>query len=114
NVREQINLLLTHFPVRAIKTGLLYSSEIVETVAAVLEESAENIPLVVDPVMIATSGDPLLQPAAVETYRRSLCPRATLITPNMAEAAALTGQSVSDLDEMRVAGEKLAKEFGTR
>ena len=113
NVREQIELLLAHFPVGAIKTGLLCSPEIVETVAAALEQ-ADGIPVVVDPVMVATSGDALLQPAAVEIYCSRLFPRATLITPNMAEAAALTGRPVRDLDEMRVAGEQLARKFGTR
>lgn len=114
NLREQIELLLAHFPIGAIKTGLLYSPEIVDVVATVLEESAGGIPLVVDPVMIATSGDALLQPAAVETYRARLFPRATLVTPNMAEAAALTGRAVGNLEEMRIAGEQLAKKFGTR
>jgi len=113
NVREQIELLLAHLPVAAIKTGLLCSPEIVETVATVLEQAA-GIPLIIDPVMIATSGDALLQPAAVETYRAQLFPRAILVTPNMAEAAALTGRPVRNLDEMRAAGEQLAKKFGTR
>jgi hydroxymethylpyrimidine/phosphomethylpyrimidine kinase len=113
NVREQIELLLAHFPVAAIKTGLLCSPGIVETVAAALEQ-AGCIPLVVDPVMIASSGDALLQPAAVEICCARLFPRATLITPNMDEAAALTGRPVRDLGEMRVAGEQLARKFGTR
>ncbi len=113
NVRQQIELCLAHFPVGAIKTGLLYSPEAVEVVADVLEKFP-RLPLVVDPVMIATGGDALLQPAAVETYRARLFPRATLVTPNMAEAAALTGRPVSNLEEMRVAGEQLAREFGTR
>ncbi len=113
NVREQIELCLANFPVGAIKTGLLYSPEVVEVVASVLEKF-ERIPLVVDPVMIATSGDALLQPAAVETYRARLFPRATLVTPNMDEAAALTGRPVGNLEEMRSAGEQLAREFGTR
>ncbi|MGH8093362.1 MAG: bifunctional hydroxymethylpyrimidine kinase/phosphomethylpyrimidine kinase [Chthoniobacterales bacterium] len=113
NVREQIELCLAHFPVRAIKTGLLCSAEIVETVADVLEASAGAIPIIVDPVMVATSGDILLQPEAIELYRGRLFPRATLVTPNIAEAAALTGQAVCNLAEMRVAGEELARKFGT-
>ncbi|MEO6969407.1 MAG: bifunctional hydroxymethylpyrimidine kinase/phosphomethylpyrimidine kinase [Chthoniobacterales bacterium] len=114
NVREQIELLLGSFPVGAIKTGLLFSAEVVQTVASVLERCAGTIPLIVDPVMIATSGDALLEPAAVETYRARLFPRATLITPNMAEAAALIGRPVRDLDEMKAAGSELAQKFGTR
>jgi hydroxymethylpyrimidine/phosphomethylpyrimidine kinase len=114
NVREQIELLLENFPVAAIKTGLLFSAEIVEVVVRVLEPRAREIPLIVDPVMIATSGDALLQPAAVESYRSRLFPLATLVTPNMAEAAALAGLPVRNLDEMRVAGKQLAQDFGTR
>src|SRR5450432_1635446 len=114
NVREQIELLLGSFPIGAIKTGLLYSVEIVEAVATLLEDRAARIPLIVDPVMIATSGDALLQPAAVESYCARLFHRATLVTPNMAEAAALTGRPVRNLEEMRAAGEELTRIFGTR
>ena len=62
--------------------------------------------------MIATSGDALLQPAAVEIYRSRLFPRATLVTPNMAEAAALTGRPVRNLDEMRAAGSSWRENSG--
>ena len=113
SVGEQIELLLAHFPVAAIKTGLLCSPEIVEMVAASLKQTA-GIPLIVDPVMVATSGDALLSPGAVETYCSRLFPEATLVTPNMAEAAALTGQPVRNLAEMRAAGAQLARKFGTR
>ena len=111
SVREQIELCLANFPVRAIKTGLLCSAEIVETVADVLEVSAGEIPLVVDPVMVATSGDILLQPEAVELYCARLFPRAALVTPNMAEASALTGHAVRNLKDMRAVGEELARKF---
>ena len=114
NVREQIELLLGTFPIGAIKTGLLFSAEIVETVAHTLERCAGKIPLIIDPVMIATSGDALLQPAAVASYCARLFPRATLVTPNLAEAAALTGRSVRDVGEMKAAGNELARKFRTR
>ena len=112
NVRAQIELLLANFPVGAIKTGLLFSAEVVGLVAEILEQAAREIPLVIDPVMIATSGDPLLQPAAVELYRTRLFPLATLVTPNMAETAALTNLAVTNLEEMRVAGEQLQASYG--
>ena len=114
NVRAQLELLLARFPVRAIKTGLLFSAEIVELVARILERCATKIPLVIDPVMVATSGDLLLQPAAVETYRSRLFPLATLVTPNIAEAAALTGSPVRNVDEMRTAGERLQAKYGVK
>lgn len=114
NVREQIALLLGSFPIGAIKTGLLYSAEIVEAVATLLANRPRNIPLIVDPVMIATSGDALLQPAAVESYCARLFPQATLVTPNLDEAAALLGRPVRELAEMKAAGNELARKFGTR
>src|SRR5450432_670617 len=114
NVVEQIELLLANFPIAAIKTCLLFSPAIVEIVATIIERRAAKIPLVVDPVMIATSGDPLLQPAAIELYQSRLFTLAALITPNMAEAAALTGLPVRDLNEMRAAGKKLTAKYGAR
>lgn len=114
NVRDQIELLLSGFPIGAIKTGLLYSAEIVETVAVAMSNRPRKIPLIVDPVMVATSGDALLQPAAVESYCTSLFPQATLVTPNLDEAAALIGRPVRDLSEMKAAGNELARRFGTR
>ena len=114
NVRQQIELCLTNFPVKAIKTGLLCSAAIASTVADALEKHAPAIPLVVDPVMVATSGDILLEPDAIELYRTRLFPRATLVTPNMGEAAALMKSPVRNLEDMRAAGIRLAEEFGTR
>src|SRR5688500_18973067 len=88
-VREQIRLLLRAFPVAAIKTEMLFSSELIEAVCATLteyfDETDRGIPLVVDPVMVATSGDSLLQDDAVRLYRERLLPMATLITPNLDE-----------------------------
>ncbi len=111
-VREQLELLLEKFPVAAIKTGLLYSCEIVSTVARILAERASEIPLVIDPVMIATSGDALLQPEAIACYERELFPRATLITPNLDEAARLLSEPIAGIDAMRRAGKKLSLKFG--
>ena len=115
NVREQIELLLENFPVAAVKTGLLLSPEIVALVAEIFAaRAAQKIPLVIDPVMVATSGAALLQPEAVAIYRAQLFPLATLLTPNMAEAAVLSGLPVTNLAEMRVAGAKLKAEFGAK
>ena len=69
----------------AVKTGMLFSRPIIRAVAAALEELPVRVPLVVDPVMVASSGDPLLEPAAIAAYRSELFPRATLITPNLDE-----------------------------
>jgi hydroxymethylpyrimidine/phosphomethylpyrimidine kinase len=110
-VREQIEVLLRSFPVAAIKTGLLFSGEIVAEVARLLREH-RSIPLVVDPVMVATSGDALLQDAAIEIYERDLFPLAAVLTPNLSEAARLAGNSITDIAAMRAAGQTLTKKYG--
>jgi hydroxymethylpyrimidine/phosphomethylpyrimidine kinase len=96
-VTAQIDAVLDDLDVRAVKTGMLANAPIVRAVAAALTKRPA-LPVVVDPVMIATSGDPLLEPDAVAAYKSHLIPRAALITPNLAEAAALLGEDVaSDL-----------------
>ena len=114
-VREQIDVLLRSFPVAAIKTGLLFSREIVAEVARTLRAHAEKtnvtLPLVIDPVMVATSGDPLLRDDAIESYERDLFPLAALVTPNLGEAARLSGEAIRDLAGMRKTGEILARKY---
>src|SRR4051794_5811010 len=85
-VRQQIEVLFGAFPIRSAKTGLLCNAEIVAAVAATIRSLRETVEvaLVVDPVMIATSGDRLLEAAAVDLYESELFPLATLITPNLA------------------------------
>jgi hydroxymethylpyrimidine/phosphomethylpyrimidine kinase len=116
-VSEQIEVLTKSFPIAAIKTGMLCSAEIVSTIAKTIlnlcKMSATRIPLVVDPVFVATSGDPLLDPAAIETYEKELFSLASLITPNLDEAGRLLGEKIKDRQSMRVAGKKLEEKFGT-
>ena len=115
-VRDQIEVLLKHFRVDAIKTGLLCSAEIVCAVADAIKEgkkkAARSIPLVVDPVMIATSGDKLLEFEAVDGYKKKLFPLATLITPNLDEAAVLLDTTINNRRQMGSAARALAKEYG--
>jgi len=116
-VSEQIKVLARSFPIAAIKTGLLCCAEIVSAVAKTIlnldKMSAPRIPLVVDPVFVATSGDPLLDPEAIETYEKELFPLASLITPNLDEAGRLVAAKIKDRQSMRVAGKELEKKFGT-
>lgn len=98
-VEAQIDAVLGGFAVRAVKTGMLWSAAIVESVAARLRGS--GLPIVVDPVFVATTGQRLLQVEAVASYRQHLIPTATLLTPNLDEAAAL-------LDVERIDGSTLA------
>jgi hydroxymethylpyrimidine/phosphomethylpyrimidine kinase len=114
-VREQVEVLLKNFRVGAIKTGLLCSAEIVCAVAQAIQDSekkiARPIPFVVDPVMLATSGDNLLEPGAVEFYKNKLFPLATLITPNLDEAALLLETTINDRKQMENAVKALAKKY---
>ena len=114
-VREQIEVLLKNFRVGAIKTGLLCSAEIVSAVAEAIQKNerktARPISLVIDPVMIATSGDNLLGRGAVEAYKYKLFPLATLITPNLDEAALLLETAINDRRQMKSAAKALAKKY---
>jgi len=114
-VREQIEVVLKNFPVAAIKTGLLFSAEIVSEIARTLRAHAERTkritPLIIDPVMVATSGDLLLAKDAIASYERELFPLAALLTPNLGEATRLLGETISDLPAMRKAGRKLVEKY---
>ena len=90
-IRQQMEVVLDDIGADAVKTGMLHDAGVIETVAEVLAARAPLIPLVVDPVMVATSGDVLLAPEAVDAVKRELIPLATVITPNLAEAAWLLG-----------------------
>ncbi|MEC8534250.1 MAG: bifunctional hydroxymethylpyrimidine kinase/phosphomethylpyrimidine kinase [Pseudomonadota bacterium] len=106
-IAAQARAVLEDIGTDAVKTGMLGSVEVVETVAALLDEA--KAPAVVDPVMVAKGGHPLLPNAAVEAVRRLMIPRAALLTPNAPEAEALTGLEVRDIDGQRRAGEALLK-----
>jgi hydroxymethylpyrimidine/phosphomethylpyrimidine kinase len=109
---DQIELMLSTFPVHAIKTGMLFSAEHIRVVAGILQ-SQRHIPLVVDPVLLASSGDSLSEPDAIAAYKESLLPLATLITPNLPEAAALLGWASIDETNHVDAAKQLALEFST-
>ncbi len=96
-LREQIRCLLEDFDVRAIKIGMLADAERIRCVADVLATRPE-IPVVLDPVMVASSGARLLAADAIDALRESLLPRATVITPNLAEAEVLVNRSLPDAD----------------
>ena len=111
-VAAQIRLSFEAFPVAAIKTGMLYSRSIIRRVAAAVRARADRVPVVVDPVMVASSGDPLLEPAAIAAYRRDLFPLATLVTPNLDELRILSEMPCRNLAEMEEAGRMLVDRHG--
>ena len=105
-VGAQLDAVLGDLPVAAAKTGMLGRAAVVEVVSARL--TTHPVPhLVVDPVLIATGGQQLTDPAALELLRRTLLPLATLVTPNLHEAEVLTGRAVTTVAEMREAARAL-------
>ena len=105
-VARQIRAVVEDLTPAAAKTGMLADAEIIGAVAETLGQVGISR-LVVDPVMVATSGDRLLEPSAERAYRRALFPLATLLTPNLREAELLTGFPVRDLEGMCEAARRL-------
>ena len=100
-IAEQMRLILRDIGADAVKLGMLHNAAVIDAVADTLEAEAPGVPLVLDPVMIAKGGATLLDPAASVTLKRRLPILASIITPNVPEAEALTGLTINDLDEMR-------------
>ena len=98
-VSQQMDAVFAGFRPTAVKTGMLYSEEIIQAVTKHLRRRRAS--LVVDPVMISTSGARLLRAAALKALVTDLFPLAKLLTPNIPEAEALLGNSVESLDQMR-------------
>jgi hydroxymethylpyrimidine/phosphomethylpyrimidine kinase len=106
-VTAQFEAVVDDVGVDAVKVGMLGTARIASAVAALLARLDPAVPVVVDPVAISKHGDPLLPDDALEILRTEVLPRATLVTPNIDEARALTGIVVADLDGMRAAAAKL-------
>lgn len=108
-IRLQIGSVLTDIGADAIKTGMLADSPTIDAVCDALAEYAPGIPLVADPVMVAKGGHRLLAEDAIATLAARLLPLAALITPNIPEAEALTGQSIVTVADMHRAAEALLR-----
>ena len=109
-VRDQMAAVIEAFQPRAAKTGMLYSAAIIRAVAAAAGDAGMR--LVVDPVMIATSGAVLLQRAAIRTLLAELFPLAAIITPNIDEAQFILGKTISEPEQAREAARELHGRFG--
>ena len=106
-IEQQMRLVLDDIGADCIKTGMLHSSSVIETVVDVLVDIGPDLPLVADPVMFAKGGHPLLEPEAMDVLRGRLVPRASVVTPNIPEAEALAGMTISGVEDMKVAGEAI-------
>lgn len=108
-VTGQIRSIVDDIGTDAVKIGMLSSAELADAVRNTLDEYHEIRNVVFDPVMVATSGDPLLEREAVDTLRDRLIPRARIITPNIPEAEILLGRKITSQDELPDAARELAK-----
>ncbi|MFZ0665453.1 MAG: bifunctional hydroxymethylpyrimidine kinase/phosphomethylpyrimidine kinase [Acidimicrobiales bacterium] len=106
-VRLQVETVVSDFPVAAVKTGMLANSSIVRTVGTMARDGL--LPhLVVDPVLVSSSGGRLLDEDAIPVYVETLLPFAEVVTPNLREAKLLSGIEINDVDEMIEAGRRIA------
>ena len=108
----QLEILAESFDIKGIKTGMLANVELSEIVINFLEDLGSEAPIIVDPILISSSGAPLLETDALDLYRRRLLPLATLATPNLDEAAALLGvPPMSSHEEMDKAARKFTGQY---
>ena len=110
-LHAQLEALFAELPPAAAKTGMLFSAPLIHVVVKCLRQH-NRLPVIVDPVMAATSGSRLLQPAAMKLLQRELLPLATLITPNLVEAELLLGTRLRDEEDLRAAARALHARFG--
>lgn len=110
-LQDQVKLLLESYPVGAIKTGLLPTRATTIGVYEILKQT--KTPLVVDPVMVASSGTQLVDNTTVAVLTSRILPITTLVTPNMAEASAILGRSVSDKSDLESAARDIAEKHQT-
>lgn len=109
-IRQQMTLVLEDLGADVVKTGMLHSVGVIETVVQTLAAAAPGVPLVADPVMVAQSGASLLEETAVEALKALLVPAAALLTPNAPEAARLTGLPVESVEDQKRAAEALLRQ----
>jgi hydroxymethylpyrimidine/phosphomethylpyrimidine kinase len=111
-VRAQIDAVFEGFSPKAVKTGMLYSASVIRAVAEFFRSRRKPPLLIVDPVMVATSGARLLRPSAQRALTVELLPLASLVTPNLSEAEILTGDKIVEVEELRAAARKIHSQFG--
>ncbi len=109
-VRLQLQAVFAELRPAALKTGMLYSRSIIEAVCSFLRDYAQ--PVIVDPVMVATSGARLLKPGAARAVITELLPLASIVTPNLPEAEALLGRAIRSPAELRTAARELHEKCG--
>lgn len=113
-LRAQLEAVFAELRPAAVKTGMLFNAGLVREVVAFWKQlpAKSRPPLVLDPVMVATSGAKLLQPAAIKTLLLDLLPLATLVTPNLDEAEILVGRPLKTVDDLHAAAVQIRLQYG--
>lgn len=109
-IEAQLTSVFTDMPVHAFKTGMIANIDMMEVIEEKIRK--HDIPFVIDPVMVATSGDTLINEGARDYLRDHLLPRCTVVTPNLPEAEYLTSMKIETFDQMQEAAKKIVHEFG--
>lgn len=109
-INQQLDSVLSDMPVHAVKTGMIAEAGMMEIIAKKIKRV--DAPYVMDPVLVATSGDKLSDDGAYLTLRSLLLPLTTLVTPNIPEAEFLTGEKIDTAEDMKLAAEMIVKELG--
>ncbi|MDH5772854.1 MAG: bifunctional hydroxymethylpyrimidine kinase/phosphomethylpyrimidine kinase [Rhodospirillaceae bacterium] len=104
---KQMSVVLSDIGADCIKIGMLHRADIIEAVAETLNQMASDIPIVLDPVMVAKGGHSLLEDDAMSALKNSLLPMASVLTPNIPEAEAISGMAIKNVDDMVAAGEAI-------
>src|SRR5699024_4620662 len=110
-IQAQLDAIFSDVPVHALKTGMIANKDMMELIFNTLKD--KGLPFVMDPVMVATSGDSLISDDARDYLRSNLLPLTTVVTPNLPEAEFLTGEKINTLDDMQAAAETIVHEYGT-
>ena len=111
-LEQQLAAVFAELTPAAIKTGMLFSRDHIKVIVHFLKKRRHRTPLIIDPVMISTSGTALLAKDGIAVLLNELLPLATLITPNLNEAGILTGGKVASIEEMRQAAREMRARFG--
>ncbi|WP_249871449.1 bifunctional hydroxymethylpyrimidine kinase/phosphomethylpyrimidine kinase [Oceanobacillus saliphilus] len=109
-IEQQLDSIISDMPIHAFKTGMIANIDMMKLVANKIQEI--DAPYVMDPVMVATSGDALIEQDARDFLREHLLPLTSIVTPNIPEAEYLTGETIETVDDMKQAAELIVKKFG--
>lgn len=110
-VQKQLDAVFAELKPAAVKTGMLFSTAIIRVVTAFFS-SGKRPPLIVDPVMISTSGSRLLKPSAIKNIKTDLLPLATVVTPNLDEAALLVNRPLKSIEDLRSTAREIHESYG--